>query len=481
MRNFGIDNHVLILEAATEDLILSGFATDKPAGSGGNGGSGAEPGAGNAGGTGGAGSGQGASGAAGGSNTDLIALDDKSDVILRDVVSKKFSDLGAVRLNKNGDVVNVEGAVLIAKADIDKDVNLIKTERTTKAEDYLSKLGTVEYQGVPYEIQEDGSLKDKDGNVVLSKESLLAEIMSTDDYLSVDDPNDDVFEQASVITGIELLDENGNKLSFEPTAQGIAQRDLYIARQEGSRLAKESINKFFNDYPELQDAFYYYKTKGSLNGFGTQTNHEGIVLDKTNDNQLYAVFVEGEIARGLSKEVAVKRADLFKKNDLLYEEASNALAYMVEQEKEEKLLTKQEYESQQQALREQHLKFTNEVKTKIESGKVLDYIIPENIRIARPDGTIVYRTKADFFNYITQPVANNLTQAQLDSKAESLDVKMFYDYLRYTNNNMSYIIDQKVKDSKVAEFKNKFAIGNIPGRKLIIKGAAKTSNDNIAI
>ena len=259
----------------------------------------------------------------------------------------------------------------------------------------------------------------------------------------------------------------------------MAQRDLHLVRQEGNRIARESINGFFTQYPSLQEAFFYLKANGNLDGFGQRTNHEGITLDKTNESQMYDIFVEGEIMRGLTKEAAIKRADLFKKNDMLADEAERNLLFMVGREKEIKEADKTKFEAQQRQIEADRVKLVNDVKTKVTSGKIMDYIIPENIRVARPDGTIVYRTKEDFINYVTVQNKDGLTQAQLDARNETLDTKLLYDYLRFTYNNMSYIIEQRVKDNKVADFRTRFATSGIPaGKKTFVAKAGNASGGN---
>lgn len=413
---------------------------------------------------------------------DLVAIDDKTDKLLKDAVASKYEDLSAVRFNTSGDLVNVEGKVLIEKAKLDEDVTAIKAEHTTKAEAYLKTLKIVEVEGVERKVSEDGSVKDDDGNVVLTREQLLDNVMQGDEYLSDDDDDISIFAQAEALTGLTPVDETGNPIEFEESPQGLAQRDLHIAKQEGTRIAQEYITNFFKAEPELEDAYYYKKAKGTLEGFGQLTNHEGIVIDKDDEQQQVNLIVEGEMVRGFTKEQAIKRAELFKKSDMAYETAVESLAFLVNNDVAAKAKLKSDFEAAQLAAEEAQQEYWTNVATKLNTGKIADYNIPENIRVAKADGTIIYKTRRDFYNYISAPVQGNLTQAQLDAQGESLDNKLLNDYLRFVGYNMDYLIDQKVKKNMISNLKQRFNKDAIPPRRIVIGASAgKTDNDRIVM
>lgn len=410
---------------------------------------------------------------------ELTEFGDNTDAILSEVVSAKYNDLSLVRLNKTGDLVNTEGQVLVSKADLDKDVNTIKTELTTKAEEYIKGLGEVEIEGVTYKIEEDGSIKNEAGEVVLTKEQLLEQVMATDDYLA--EPGDDdvsMYDQAAQITGLQLIDDKGEPMHFEESVEGLAMRDLHIARQEGSRIANETLNNFFTSYPELEDAFYYLKTKGTLEGFGTQTNHQGIEIKQENEAQQLEIVITAEMARGKDREAAAKYANLLKDNDMLYEESKASLAYLQTSEQNDKQSRATKYAADQAALAKEQETYWNNVATTLQTGKVLEYTIPENIRVPLSNGTVKYYTKQDFFNYMRVPVKNGLTQAQIDAQNEPLDIKIFNDYLRFTGHDMSYLVNQRVNQTKVNDLKQRFNRGGIPPKKVVIKPTARKSNND---
>lgn len=411
---------------------------------------------------------------------DLLEITDKTDVLLKAVISSKYDDIKVVRLNKAGDLVNTEGVVLISKADLDKSVDEVKTDRVTKADAYIKKMKTVQIGNDELKILEDGSVKDAAGNVVLTAEQLRQQVMSDDNYLKEDNFNDDVFSQIEQLTGIQLADDAGNPIEFEFTPEGLAQRDLHLIKQEGSRIAQEAINKFFSDTPELEKAYYYLKTKGTLEGFGSRTNHEGITIKYDDAQQQYDIFVEGQLKRGYTREQARSRADLFKKNDMLFEESKNELAYIIAKEKEEVENDKLTYEKLENDKLEQQRTYWSNIANKLSTGKVLDFNIPENIRVVQPNNTIKYYSRQDFMDYMSKPVKGNLTQAQVDAQSEDIDLKILYDYLRFVKHDMTYIINQKVKQNKVNDLKQRFNKDAIPSRKIVVTAAnSKSNNDGI--
>jgi hypothetical protein len=412
---------------------------------------------------------------------EYVPVDDNNHLLL-EAISDKFTDTSVVKLNKNGDLVNLEGTVLITKADLDTKVGTVKTSHVEKASTYIKTLNTVEIDGKEHTISEDGSVVGSDGVVLLSAQDLIDKVLESGDYLNSDEDNDDVFAQVQALTGLELVDDKGEAVEFEFTPEGLAKRDLHIARQEGSRIANELIGNFFNDNPQIEDAFYYLKTKGTLDGFGNQTDHEGITLDANNEQQLFDTVVEAEMVRGYTKEQAIKRANIFKNSDVLFEEAKDGLAFIVNKERADKEAQRIEYERQQTKLREEQTQYWNDVLTKVSTGKVLDYTIPENIRVVKNDGTVKYYNRSDFYNYMSRPVKNGLTQAQMDAQSEPLDVKIFNDYLRFVGHNMSYIVDQKVKQTKVTDLKQRFNREPLSTKKLVVNATQrKSKNDNIVI
>ena len=61
-------------------------------------------------------------------DTDLVDIKEDSDVLLKEYVSENYDDLSTVKLNKTGDLVNLEGTVLVKKADLDASLNTIKED-----------------------------------------------------------------------------------------------------------------------------------------------------------------------------------------------------------------------------------------------------------------------------------------------------------------------------------------------------------------
>lgn len=418
-----------------------------------------------------------------GGDDDISDFDTDADKFATQFLTEKYTNLENVKVNKNGDIVNVEGDVLVTKADLVKDVGELKGTFVEKADAYIKTLGTVQVGEEDLAIEEDGSVKGADGEVLLTAEQLREQIMASDDYLEEESEFTNIYDEAASISGLSVLDESGNVVEFTDDAEGLAQRDIMLVRQEGNRIGQEAINGFFNENADLLDAFYYKKANGSLDGFGQRTNHEGVALDKENLEQHYNLVVEAETLRGKNKADATKLADLLKANDMLFDEAGKALSFMQGKEKADKLADKAAFDAEQKRNADANAEYWTGVQQIVESGRVSDYNIPENIRLVDKNGIVSYKSRADFYEYLSQPVKGGLTQAQVDASSEPLDLKIFYDFLRFTGNNINYVVDQRVKQNKVKDAKTKFNSGSrIPNRKVkVTMPKAKSRNDNIAI
>ena len=128
------------------DIIISGFADQGKGDTGGTGGTGGET------------EEQKAARIAAEAATkakELTPIGDDADKYLVSVLNSKYENkLANLRINGNGDAVNLDGEVLINKADLDKLVGDLKTGDIAKANDYIKTLGTVEIEGVNYKIDD---------------------------------------------------------------------------------------------------------------------------------------------------------------------------------------------------------------------------------------------------------------------------------------------------------------------------------------
>lgn len=461
-------------------INLSGHVYDQPGGGAGAGagGAGGAAGAGGAGGTGETEEQKAAREAAANAKV-LNPIGDETDKYIVSVLNNKYNNkLDNIRINGNGEVVNLDGEVLVKKDELSTLTGTLKTELQGKADAFIKTLKTVEIEGTDYNILDDGSVKNEKGEVLLTTEQLRDKIMESDDYLDDSDDDSSVYELADAITGFELTDDEGNVVTFDSTPQGLAQRDLHIARQEGLRIAQEQLNGFFANNPGVLEAYNYIKAHGTWQGLGSRTNHEGVEVDKDNEQQHVDLIVEAEMMRGLSKEAATKRANMFKDNDMAFDEAKAALTYMVGKEKADRDADRIAAENKAKEAQDTQTKYWADIERVINTGKLMEYTIPENIRVREENGVINLYSRQDFLDYVRKPVKGNLTQAQLDAQNEPLERKLFADYLRFVRNDMSYIAGQRVQEAKVDDFKQRFSRKGIPGRKVVISPSNKNKSNN---
>ena len=419
-------------------------------------------------------------------NSELSELKDLSP-IASDFLSTKYGDdLELLRLDKEGNVTNIDGEVLVTKDDYEKGITKTKETHVEKAKDYIKSLETfrVEDEDGKYydaKINENGELVDDDGNVVMSADELVDSVIEEGDYVDYDPNEEPIYDSANKITGFEFTDDEGNPVEFDETPEGLAARDLHLVQTYGIRTAQEQINKFFQENPHIEDFYNYVKVNGSPEGYGNQTSHENITIDKDNESQHFNLVVEAEMLRGNTRERAENIAEMFKEKDKLFEEAENSLSFIVGKEKESRQQRKEAVIAQQQEEQANKEAHANNVKEILERGKVLDYTIPKNIKVKDKNGIIRTATVNDFFEYVTQDTGNGLTRSQLDAKNEDLEYKLLIDYLRFTGNDIDYLVNQKSNQKAVNSFKSKFtkSKGRVPKATVKVKKNTSNSNDDI--
>ena len=409
--------------------------------------------------------------------------------ISSDFLSSKYGDdVNLLKVDEDGNITNTEGEVLVTKEDYDKGIKDTKSNHVELAKNYIKSLETfrVEDEDGKYydaKINEKGELVDSKGNVVMSSEDLVNNVITEGDYVDYDPDETSIYESANQITGFDFVDENGESVEFDETPEGLANRDLHLVQNYGVRMAQEQINKFLQDNPEMESFYNYVKVNGTGEGYGQRTNHEGIQIDKSNEDQQFSLVVEAEMVRGNSRERAENIAEMFKEKDKLFEESENSLSFLKSKDQEYRQADKEKVAKQQQEAQANKEKYANSVKGLLEKGKVLDYTIPKNIKVKDKNGVIKTASINDFFEYITVDQGNGLTQSQIDAQSEDMEYKVLIDYLRFTGNDINYLVNQKSNQKAVNEFKNKFSRSRtkVPKATIKVNNPNRNRDDDIAV
>jgi len=343
-----------------------------------------------------------------------------------------------------------------------------KTNEDDSSSDDSSEVVVVDDK--EYKLDKDGNAVDDKGEVFMSKEELdrLSEEPEGGDKEGEGD-RDVTIEDVEKLSGIEIYDEEGKKIEYETTLEGLAKREKDIKEMAAKSAASKAIQDFFNNNPDLYKAYVHKSKTGSLEGFTSQPFYKGMQLDEKNEDQLMGLVVEAEIKRGSSPERAKSIAKYFKTDGKLAEEGKQAHEYLMSlEEKELQEFEKSKTDNLNQQI-EQEKKiygtyydengrevvvdtegsFYNKIVTKGEFGK---FFIPhEGIKIKQEDGSIKRFTRRDIFDYVAKPITQDgRTQAELDEakKRQDRDTVLYSYIINLTKGNISSLVDKAVIKEK---------------------------------
>lgn len=318
--------------------------------------------------------------------------------------AKKF---GGVKLDANGNAVDATGKVV-------KTAEEIKTASAPTA---------VTIDNVTYQLNEAGDAIDKDGKVVKTKVEL--------DALENEEVEIPLVDELQQKSGYKLLDDKGQPKKYEDTPEGWLQLTNDIAVEKN----KESIKKFFETYPDLEDFANHLKRGGLKEDYFKKqtTSWTNTKLDEKNEEQLTNVVVTDLMATGMSKEQALETAKLYKDTDKLKEFGKAAYTRLTTAEKAKETAAEQEYN---QRVAEENKKieahWTN-VQAVIKKGTLNNITIPESDR-------------EPFFEYLAIDAdGNGNSKSAIERSKMPVELQLQLDYLQFKKFDLKTLITNAVK------------------------------------
>jgi hypothetical protein len=414
-----------------------------------------------------------------------IAFDaTKFDKLSNSFITSKLQSVEGVFVNKTGDFVNEKGEVVLPKSTYDSELTAYKTSQLEGVNTYIDGLTSFvmldkDNKEVNCTLDANKNVIGADGKIFMSKEQLASFL--TDNYtveeLTAEGEDDDAtitpefINALSELSGFKALDENGNVVEFDSSLQGLAKREAYIINTEAGRLADELLNNFINKYPDLEDAINYVVSKGTLEGFNRGKDYSTVKVDKTNEAGMIDIILDAEMARGRTRQEAVRIVNAFKDGGILESMANDSLTYLAKLDKDRKDSIKEaaiDAENEKQALIQQRIKESTEI---INNGKILNWTIPETIKVKQSNGIIKNVSRQAFIDFVTKPLENGYTADQILSSREDINQKLFISYLRFTGNDLTQLIDGLANSKIVERFK---------ANKSVVKfgGSANRNNSN---
>lgn len=333
----------------------------------------------------------------------------------------------------------------------------------------------VEIDGSDYTLDDNGNAIDKDGKVFMTSDQ-LKELENDSDDQSGDDVSISV-EDIEKLSGIQLYDAEGKKLTFDLTVEGLAKREKAIKEQAVREEHNKVMDNFFKSNPDLYKAFLHKQKSGSLDGFTSEPFYKSMQIDTNNEQQMMQMIIEAEIKRGRTPEQAKKYAQFAKVENSLDVEGKSAYDYLVQlEDKEFSTYEKTKEESKKQAI-ESQVKFYgnyyddngkevivdapgsiyNKVVTE---GRFGNLVIPEDGITINRNNKEVKLSRRELFNYIARPVdQQGRTQAQIDmdNKLSNTDYLLQQYMGNLTGNNFDVFIKRKILEEKSKVIKKRLS------------------------
>lgn len=242
-----------------------------------------------------------------------IAAKAEADRIAQEAADKAAADKAAADAKAAEEAKKYEGLT-------PEEIAALKAKETQTTDNTI--IFEIDGKEVVYKLNETGDAVDADGNVFKTKNEIAALSKPDDDTVDV---SIDAIEK---ISGINIFDDKGEKLTFEPTVEGLAKREIAIATQYQTEGYNQALEELFTIHPEVQQLINHKQLYGNLDDFGKAIKIDTITVDKENKAQHKQLIVEAEIARGRSIESANKLADMYVADSSSFKEAEEAVKFL---------------------------------------------------------------------------------------------------------------------------------------------------------
>lgn len=292
-----------------------------------------------------------------------------------------------------------------------------------------------------YILNENGDAT-KDGVIVYTAAQIAESI---DEPISTEDA-DDIHKLISNVSGVDLLDANGQPVIFKDGIEGLAEREVYVKNTFYNQGQSEALDNFFGGNPDIAEMYTYKSKHGSLDGYIKQTDYNSLVIDENTDTQtLRNILTDHYEAMGNDKATIEKLIKLSENDETIKVDALNALEVL----KANKIAKDKEAVQQQQQQQLQEQKQINDyygmtINAKgelvdlgikdsiydkiIKTGKIGNILLPKEGLKVEIDGKPTRVTRQDLFAYFYNDVETPTgfkTQAEIDEQARMKNTDQF--------------------------------------------------------
>jgi len=392
---------------------------------------------------------------AGGDETQLIPLlegveNETLSELDEDSLKSILSTKNGASFDKSGNVIDTDGNIVASFEDYKTELN--DGSDGSDGSVNLDDIESIDIDGTEYSINENGEAVDDTGKVIKTRDEVVALLEELNN--EGEGGETPLIEDIAKLSGFSPVDEDGKPLVFEDTPDGMAKREVAIVNQFGAELARQELDTFFENNPDIVEMYNYKKIKGSLDGFKDRVDYNKITVEADDDNQQTQLIVNAEILKGNSKERAEQIAKYLIEDGKGKDEAILALKYLKETQASrdrDAIAAKEAKENEERAaIAAKH----EEIAKTVKSGKLNGIVIPEYIKYKRSDGSIMNVTRDFIYQYMTKPVKDGKSLYDIDKEKSNTESEVLDAYLKITGNDYSSIIKGMERQSKVDKLKD---------------------------
>lgn len=329
----------------------------------------------------------------------------------------------------------------------DKDNNFTKLETGT----------SIEFEDNTYTVDNDGNLIDKDGKIFKEAKDVQDWLKDFDTDDTTDDDSISINNIQKAI-GIDIKDDKDNDVVYDNTIDGIKSYVEDAINFKVYEAQEATLNSFFNKYPIVKDFLNYYIANGnSADGFNQVVDRSDVEIDDNNEAQQEYIIKTAWKEQGRKGDVE-GYINYLKSSGTLLQTAKEELEGLKQLDAEYKQQVAEEAERVRKEKEESDKAFWNNVYNTVNSRQIAGYQIPESILITR-NGQKISVTPNDFFNYISIPDKDGVTQYQRDLMQESPESRtndiILRAYLKFVGGNYSNLVDMAINKQNVTKLRLK--------------------------
>lgn len=340
---------------------------------------------------------------------------------------------------------------------------------TPPADEPISINGTELTEGMEIETP-DGVLTFKDGTLVNDKGEVFKNADEVKDYINQFNSADetDVLNLASLqsILGVDVTGEDGKAIEFTDDADGLNAYVTKVFELKQKEAQDVAMNTFFANNPLVKQFNDFITAGGDPAQFGQIPDRSGIQFDPENANQHKAIIRTAWKDNNNRGDVE-KYIKYLEDSGSLADTAKEELEGIKQRDADYRKQIEQRAEKARKEEQESLTKYWNTIHSKIDSGMIAGYKIPESI-VKEVNGQKIALNRNDFFNYLNRiDPETRMSQYQKDlndmSEDDYMNRELLDAYLHFSGGTYQDLIKMAVKDEEVKRLKLTAKQAKTPG------------------